>query len=265
MTKKPVSGTKEWADGSANIQRGCEHACWYCFARVKDPDPATWSHVISKPLGEHKKRPNRIMFPTQHDITPDNLKKVLGALPILLDRADNLLLVSKPHFMCIKDVIHTLWALYNQKILKSMERIMFRFTIGTRDNEELAFWEPGAPTYEERVASLVYAHSMGFQTSVSCEPALGLPEMYPGLVKDLSPYVTDAIWIGKMNHVLDRLLANNVPAVVMARGLWLEKQWMDTRVFWLYNKLKDNPKVKWKDSIKEVVGLDRPTTPGDDR
>ena len=32
----------------------------------------------------------------------------------------------------------------------------------------------------------------------------------------------------------------------------------------IYNQFKDNPKIKWKDSIKKVVGLEMPAEPGMD-
>lgn len=32
----------------------------------------------------------------------------------------------------------------------------------------------------------------------------------------------------------------------------------------LFARYKDDPKIKWKDSIKQVVGLQRPTTSGMD-
>ena len=36
----------------------------------------------------------------------------------------------------------------------------------------------------------------------------------------------------------------------------------DDFIWSLYRRYKDDPMVKWKDSIKQVVGLDRPTVKG---
>ncbi len=39
----------------------------------------------------------------------------------------------------------------------------------------------------------------------------------------------------------------------------------DARIWAIYEQLKNNPLVFWKESIKEVVGLDLATEPGYDR
>jgi hypothetical protein len=39
----------------------------------------------------------------------------------------------------------------------------------------------------------------------------------------------------------------------------------DERIWELYNRLKDNTKVRWKESIKKVVGLELATEAGLDR
>ena len=36
----------------------------------------------------------------------------------------------------------------------------------------------------------------------------------------------------------------------------------DVAIRALYERLRDHPKLRWKDSIKKVVGLGRPTTKG---
>ena len=47
---------------------------------------------------------------------------------------------------------------------------------------------------------------MGYQTSVSAEPLLDKDVEL--LIKTLSPYVTDTIWIGKAEHFIKRLKSN---------------------------------------------------------
>ncbi len=39
----------------------------------------------------------------------------------------------------------------------------------------------------------------------------------------------------------------------------------DEFIWDLYSRYKDNPKVKWKDSIKKIVGLEVATEPGLDK
>ena len=236
-----------------------------CLDKRLEPWEEIQPHPL-KILKDHGKCPGRIMFPIRHDITPANIDRVLTAVPKLLGEADNLLIVTKPHFDCIMQICSylTCFAINPEALEILKKHVMFRFTIGSQDSRTLKFWEPGAPSYEERLASLVYAHHMGFQTSVSCEPALEGTQDYLGLVRTLSPFVTDAIWIGKMNHIEQRLKANNAPEWVLEMGRKTASWWTDQAVRDLYGMLKDNPKVKWKDSIKDVLRLERPTTPGAD-
>ena len=52
------------------------------------------------------------------------------------------------------------------------KNMLFRFTIGSMNNEILSFWDQYAPLYEERKQSLEFAFNAGYRTSVSVEPML---------------------------------------------------------------------------------------------
>ena len=130
-------------------------------------------------------------------------------------------------------------------------QILFRFTIGAIDKEILSIWEPNAPRYEERKEALTYAFNKGYETSVSAEPMLD-SEHIEDLVKDLLPFVTNALWIGKMNHthnirVEDETIARELNRIVQGQS--------DEKIQAIYDKLKFNPKIKWKSHIKKVVGI----------
>jgi len=130
---------------------------------------------------------------------------------------------------------------------------LFRFTIGALDNEILKYWEPNAPSFGERFDCLQYAFKSGFKTSVSSEPMLdsdGVVQMFDML----EPYVTDRIWIGKMNNVRQRVkvqTAEDKKFVDM-----IVKGQTDVRIHEIYRTLKDDPKVRWKESFKSVLGLE---------
>jgi len=81
-------------------------------------------------------------------------------------------------------------------------------------------------------------------------------------VEKFDPYVTDAIWLGKANRLLQRLKANNEEELMAVEAAVLIESQSDDRILALYDRLKAHPKVKWKDSIKKVVGLARPTEAG---
>jgi DNA repair photolyase len=169
--------------------------------------------------------------------------KFLGQI---LESGNEVLIVSKPH-LCVVKSICSIFAEYKDKIL-------FRFSIGSIHSETLKFWEPGATDFSERIECLKYAFEKGFQTSVSCEPLL---DSNPGpLVSAVVPYISDSIWIGKVNSLMRNLKlngANDAATIVKAKELIASQS--DNAIMQIYNSLKNNPKVKWKESIKKVVGI----------
>jgi DNA repair photolyase len=258
---KPVTGTREWAATNANFINGCSHDCKYCYAksmaiRFKRKTSANWKIEeinIKKFMKNYKKKDGSIMFPTSHDITPENVEYSIGFLESLLLSGNNVLIVTKPHIEVV-DAICTQFRYFE-------ERILFRFTIGSVDSEILKFWEPNAPSFEERLFSLEHAHCMGFKTSVSCEPALDTNTIK--LAETLLPYVTDAVWLGKANRLKGIIKLNCGDDLVTQKAAEkLEKSQTDEWVFGLYQHFKDNPKIKWKESMKKVLGLERPTEMG---
>jgi hypothetical protein len=125
----------------------------------------------------------------------------------------------------------------------------------------LKFWEPNAPDFEERLASLKYAFDQGYKTSVSGEPILegNIDE----LISLTSPYVTDSIWLGKMNYPGTRLAINGInDRETLDRVKQLMSMHSDKRIRDLYSRYKNDEKIKWKESIKKVVGLEIPMEKG---
>jgi DNA repair photolyase len=258
---KPPTGTQEWAATNVNIQDGCEHDCRYCYAktmaiRFKRATAASWGKPRLRQHDVHRrftKRAGRIMFPTAHDITDQNIEECLSVLRRMLVAGNDLLIVSKPRLSCVKSLCEELHQFRTQ--------IVFRFSMGSTDNAVLAYWEPGAPSFKTRLSCLQYAYAKDFQTSVSGEPMLdGNPD---GLIAAVRPYVTDSIWLGKINR-LRNILPFNCPddKEAIRRGEELVSLQSDKAIEALYASYREDPLIKWKDSIKAVVGLDRPTTAG---
>lgn len=204
----------------------------------------------------YQKVSGTIMFPSSHDITPVNLDSSIIFLEKLLFVGNNVLIVTKPHFEVITVIC--------ERFSEFKENILFRFTIGSTNSDILKYWEPNAPDYRERKSCLIYAFNNGFKTSVSCEPMLDSNTIE--LVKELEPYITDAIWIGKVNN-LNLILSmngfNDNATLYKAKEL-LSFQ-TDDNIKRLYSQLANNPKVKWKESIKKVVGLEISTIKGLDK
>jgi len=259
--KQLPTGTREWAASNVNIQDGCEHDCRYCYAktmaiRFKRMTSETWREPR---LREHdvnrgfSKRSGRIMFPTAHDITERNIDACLTVLKMMLKAENDVLIVSKPCLPCVERLCEDLESYRSQ--------IVFRFSIGSASSSVFEFWEPGAPTFEQRLSCLKAAFLRDLETSVSCEPMLD--DRIDRVVDAVHPFVTDSIWLGKINR-LRSILPQNCPESpeAMRKGEALMAAQNDDAIRALYARYCHDPMIKWKDSIKDVVGLDRPAAAG---
>ena len=242
-------GTKEWADTTVNCCNGCVHNCRYCYAksmalRFKRTTNDEWGTCVVRQHDVAKKHPKyqgRVMFPSSHDITPDNYDACSQVLRNLLEAGNQVLVVSKPHLDVIDAICHDFVQYRNQ--------ITFRFTIGALDDVILRIWEPDAPSYLERKDSLQLAYQAGFETSVSIEPMLD-PSHIDALVAELNPFVTETIWIGKLNY-LGRIIIDCAEIELALNRL--QKAQSDLNIMKIYARLNGHPKIEWKDSIKKVV------------
>lgn len=204
-SRKITSGTGEWAFKTINTHKGCKHNCPYCYAKkrlvalgkIREED---WELMIPNRFkinkGYQKVRkkhtlPYDIMYPSSHDIHPDILDDYLIVLKKLLRAGNRVLIVSKPWPYCIEKITNTVGKYKNQ--------IGFRFTITSTNKSRLAFWEPNAPSFDDRINSLIIAFVKGFKTSVSIEPHLDQNPI--PLIKKVAPYVRESIWLGKMNYI----------------------------------------------------------------
>ena len=270
MSSNKAINTWQWATKTVNCCTGCSHGCLYCYAksmavRFKQLTAAEWplerirEHDVNR---KHKKYSGRVMFPSSHDITPTNLDACMTVLEKLLAAGNEVLIVSKPHLDCIRticDAFERYRDIFDVFDGHSRYRMVFRFTIGAVDDRILSFWEPNAPVYEERKAALKYAFEAGFQTSVSVEPMLDSKNI-DILVSELIPYITDSLWIGEMNYAgrfskyagmpiqneLNRIKTGQTHKVIRD----------------IYNRYNSNPKIKWKNGIKKMLGLPMATIPG---
>ena len=265
---KPVSGTKEWSTSSVNVSSGCAHNCLYCYARAqairfKRKTPATWKEEVINEAALHKaygKRNGRVMLPTTHDLTDATLEPMIKIARRLLHAGNELLIVSKPDPRLLERL---LIGIQSHKY-SARELVLFRFTIGSYLDNTLRFWEPRAPLFSYRLASLYMCRRDGWRTSVSCEPMLERRERMVELVDMLDPFVTDSIWLGKMNQARARLKHNGVTfnEELLYRLDEIERAQADGEIGLLYKALKGNSLVRWKESIKKVVGLELATEAG---
>lgn len=245
--KKRLTGTHEWAPITENIYKGkCPNGCLYCYAHS---NIARWKKDeafildVKKLHSGYKKRNGTIMFPSQHDILPINQDMCLAFLTDILYSGNQIIIVTKPW----RSVIEYL----SKKLIKYKEQIIWRVTIGAIDNKILKFFEPEASSFEERMECLTILFRDGYQTSVSIEPMLDFkPE---DLVNIVTPFVTEKIWLGKCNKWQQRFKMNGHADKIPTANEYLSWQSSDELIIQLVDGLSDNPKVEWKDSIKEVI------------
>jgi DNA repair photolyase len=247
-----LTGTKQWASSNFNFIDGCSNNCKYCYARAmaarhKRIHPDKWSDESVRLQAFRDRTPNRmgaIMCPSSHDIVPQNLEKSLIMLSRLIDAGNNLIVVTKPHLKCVKAMC--------AEFKNHKQQILFRFTIGSADSGTLKFWEPNAPSFEERLESLKFAFSKGYQTSVSCEPMLD--NNIGAVVEAVAPYTTESIWIGKANRLKSQLALNGYRDETTAQKAEELLAWQsDDNIIDLYHTYKHNPLIRWKDSIETVL------------
>jgi DNA repair photolyase len=247
---KSKTGTREWSDVSHNVGIGCSHGCLYCYSAefyirkgiVKDRADSMVERLTSRKIPT---KDGVIMFPSAHDITPFYLRSAFVAIEDMMQAGRQVVIVTKAHLDCIKELCDMFTA-YRDKLL-------IRITIGSMDEKVCKFWEPGAPAPSERLSALKHAFTEGYRTSVSMEPILlGVSDAVKTFYQ-VEPFVNEKIWIGKMNSPdirVDKSVSENRSMVA-----YIKKCQSDDEIKKLYQKLKDHPKVEWKDSIKQIVGL----------
>lgn len=258
---KPAHGTGEWAAHNVNFQSGCRNRCSYCYAsamaiRFGRKTTESWGIPEIDPEKVNRKygkMSGRIMMPTSHDLDETNIEAYLTVLKKLLVAGNDVLVVSKPRLECIRRLCKELTA--------NKTQITFRFTIGSADDTVLKAWEPGAPSFKERLACLKHAFEKGYATSVSCEPMLD-GDIH-AVIRKAKPYVTDSIWLGVANRLRGTIAINRPgDADMLAMANRLIGIMTDEFITGLYDRYHNDTVIKWKESIKKIVGLERPTVKG---
>ena len=249
------TGTKEWAQHNRNIFKGCRHGCLYCygkanalrFRQIKKAEDWLDMKPNERSLAERpKKLSGRIMFASSHDILPEHIDITLKYLSGWLGAGNEILIVTKPHSECVN-------AICREFFLDFRRQITFRFTIGSMNDLSLKFWEPNAPPLSERLNALAYAREVGYKTSMSCEPFLDSSIHY--LVERVLDDVTDTVWVGMMNGISRRVDTKSWSTDDWQYMGILQKCHTEAFIRDLYEHFKDNPKVRWKDSIRKMLGL----------
>lgn len=257
-----VFGTTEWAKYNYNFIIGCKNDCKYCYSkemsiRFKRKTSDNWKFEdvnTVKVFSNFRSYDGRVMVPSSHDLSIENIDYSVNVITKLLQKDNDLLIVSKPRLSVIKAICN--------EVTPYRDRILFRFSIGSTNTDVLKFWEPGASSFKERLECLKYAFSEGFFTSVSCEPVLD--NNVEELVRTVQQYVSDSIWIGKPNFLLRRLKTNGFDkhSIEISKAKELLHLLDDTYFLNLEKALAECDKIRWKESVKKILGKEIPTQKG---
>ena len=258
----------QWCDETYNIIDSayqCWNGCRYCyimamnrrFRRGTIIDQTFHLHGTKVKKGWRKGDSKLFMFPSSHDIFEDMVDSYIEVARKMIDAGHRVLCVTKPRLSCIDRITRTL--------MDVKDKILYRFTIGSVDNEVLSFWEPHAPSFEERLDALKLAFERGFETSVSMEPLLEDPAR---VIERVTPYVTESIWLGYMNYQkgsaeIHRLCQCKIEGVIDIEDTvddleTLEKRTHDlevlkTRARELVDRYRDNPKIYFKEGMMTML------------
>lgn len=194
-------GTKEWVSKSLNTQEGCPYICKYpCYGRlIRRKKEDVWKNPIFKEEWENQALENydmgflaNCMYPSIHDIYPENQERALKFILRVMHETDNILLVtSKANFDTIKFLC--------EHLTEFKHRIRFMITITSRYSDVAFKWEPYAPIIAERLNCLSYLNAHYWQFNVSIEPFLDKNPLF--LVRDILYHypMVQTIWIGCMS------------------------------------------------------------------
>jgi DNA repair photolyase len=249
--RKITAGTREWADHNVNCATGCLNNCRYCYAKMMAKrfgraTERTWRNMKirqSAVAKTYRRVHGRVMFPSSHDIIdlPEIERACFEVLSKLLESGNHVLVTTKPRLTIVQKII--------EQFSQHKDTLQFRFTITSRYDRSLRFWEPNAPHFNERMACLKFAFAKKYKTSVSIEPFLDHDPQ--SLVRLVAPYSTESIWIGTMNYIP----RNNILHSHAHFYNDVRKNCEREHLMKIYEELRCFPKVRFKDSIRLKLSL----------
>jgi hypothetical protein len=249
LAKVKALGGTQWSMHIHNIAKKesqCPNACKYCymigirqrFWGATAPAEQQIEGLVPDDARVDKKWSTRgvrklIMMPSSHDIVPEILAQFIKAAHAILEAGHLLLIVTKPRADCILPI--------DDALAEYRANIIYRLTITSMTPAILAYWEPRAPSFDERATVLRELHARGCTTSVSIEPMLEDPH---ALVATLRPFVSETIWIGTMSGKQDCPAEESARLAALATPAALDE---------LAREFAEDAQVRFKTHIMEVV------------
>lgn len=165
------------------VQRGCEE--------VKLRRTNRRSYQSLKNAVKYINPGDVVQVPSSHDITSKKMaKKLARAIRVVLTHTGATVIIHSKMSLDVAEVIsEELYPFHKHNLI-------IQITIGTTDAKLMRAIEPKAPSFQERLAALTLLYTLGFNTSVSCTPALStdVEELY----KMVAPYIRARFHVGSL-------------------------------------------------------------------
>ena len=196
---EPKGKAREYADLACNIYNGCTHGCKYCFAKLYAQEnyyeaanpKKNFISRLRKDVEKLDKNCPEILLSFHGDVyqpVENDLKLTRHALEILRENNLPFTVLTKGGSRAVRDF----------DILEGYDKARFGTTLIFTEQADSGHWEPGAASIEDRIQTIIEAHSRGFPTWVSIEPVID-PLQAMKLVESLQPFV-DHWKVGKINY-----------------------------------------------------------------
>jgi len=201
---EPSGKAGEYSPLAANLYRGCDHACEYCYA------PAALRMKVEEFQNPSPRK--EVIEQLKKDTV--KMHKVRDCRPVLLSfTSDPYQSLDVEHELTRQALQNMFYHKLNVSILtkggKRSERdfdlltdnktkCQYGVTLVFADDKEALKREPGAAPTSERIESLMKAHALGIKTWVSFEPVYN-PEDCFKLIEQTKGFV-DLFKVGKLNY-----------------------------------------------------------------
>lgn len=196
-----------------SIGLGCWYDCRYCsvkWVQCTYRNKRDWDNWKLWMLNKNNYNKNFIkdnalfLFPANHDIIPNYNRRICFKFirKLILpskSKHNRLILCSKPSFAVFSKFEN--WFTPEEK-----DQIILRLSLTSNNDKRLQFWEPNAPSFEERFKCAEFLYSKGWNVSFSILPYLDSPHELSALVDQLSEFTNSTILIGYMKKIKRKAL-----------------------------------------------------------
>ena len=202
---EPKGRAAEYAPLAANLYRGCDHGCLYCYSpAVLRMKRDTFANSTPRNNGTMQKfekdviemerkgdeRPVLLSFTCDAYQQLDEQELLTRrALKYLFDHGRNVIILTKGGHRSERDF---------DLLEANKEHVQYAVTLVFADDEEALEYEPNAAPTSERIEVLKHAHDLGIETWVSLEPVYH-PEDSLELIERTKGFV-DLYKVGTLNH-----------------------------------------------------------------